>query len=175
MDVNKTLRELAETNIEYVIITGGEPTLQTDLGDVCSVLIDNGYHVTLETNGTIFRDVPSVFVSASPKLKSSYAGDGRELRLHTRMNYFLDSLSKWVKSNDYQLKFVVNDRDDINEIVDIVGEVDASKDKVFLIPQGITSAQFEERRDYIVEFCKTYGFRYGPRLNIDLWGNKRGT
>jgi 7-carboxy-7-deazaguanine synthase len=27
---------------------------------------------------------------------------------------------------------------------------------------------------WIAEICKQRGYRYGPRLHIELWGNKRG-
>jgi 7-carboxy-7-deazaguanine synthase len=31
-----------------------------------------------------------------------------------------------------------------------------------------------ERGLWIVEACKREGFRFSPRLHIDLWGDRRG-
>lgn len=56
-----------DKEIDLVVITGGEPFRQP-LEELCRVLIDNGYKVQIETNGTIFRDVPrEVDIVCSPK------------------------------------------------------------------------------------------------------------
>ena len=51
-----------------VVITGGEPFRQPiDL--LCQQLVDLGYRVQIETNGTIYRDVPpEVEIICSPKV-----------------------------------------------------------------------------------------------------------
>ena len=42
------------------------------------------------------------------------------------------------------------------------------------MPEGITPEALHERGEWIVEYCKRFGYRYGPRLHIDIWGNRRG-
>ena len=174
LDLENTLKELRNTNIRHVVITGGEPILQKDLGEVSGNLLENDYHVTIETNATIYVEVPEdVFMSLSPKLRSSYAGSGNEVRLHERNNHFIEPLRQWVANNDYQLKLVVNNGRDIEEILEIVKQIGASPDRVYLMPQGTTRRQFNERKDLIAGYCKDYGFKYSPRLHIDLWGDRR--
>ena len=176
LDLENTLKELKNTNIRHVVITGGEPTLQRDLEDVSSQLLYNGHHVTVETNATRYVDVSDeTFMSLSPKLRSSYAGSGDELILHEKNNQFIEPLRRWIANHDYQLKFVVNNGNDIEEILEIVEQVGASPDRVYLMPQGITRKQFNDRKDLIVGYCRDNGFMYSPRLHIDLWRNKRKT
>jgi 7-carboxy-7-deazaguanine synthase len=50
----------------WVCLTGGEPMLQ-DIGPLVSALKKVGFHVQIETNGTIFRPVAADRVTVSPK------------------------------------------------------------------------------------------------------------
>lgn len=53
--------------IELIVITGGEPFRQPIEG-LCLKLIQSGYKVQIETNGTLCRDVPAeVDIVCSPK------------------------------------------------------------------------------------------------------------
>jgi len=54
-------------NTSLVVITGGEPFRQS-IGPLCRQCIDLGYKVQIESNGTIYREVPQeVEVVCSPK------------------------------------------------------------------------------------------------------------
>ena len=48
-------------------------------------------------------------------------------------------------------------------------------EKILLMPEGITQEALRARQTWLVEVCKRTGWRYSPRLHIDLFGNKRGT
>lgn len=79
-----TAREILAQLLEYsqcnfVVLTGGEPTLQVDT-DFVDMLHSNGYYVAMETNGT--REVPYNvdWVTASPK--KAYVKEG-SVRLTT--------------------------------------------------------------------------------------------
>jgi 7-carboxy-7-deazaguanine synthase len=39
----------------------------------------------------------------------------------------------------------------------------------------VTRAELDERGPWLVEVCKEHGFRYCPRIHIELYGNRRGT
>ena len=41
-------------------------------------------------------------------------------------------------------------------------------------PEGIEPKVLAERARWLIEICKQEGFRFSPRLHIDLWGNRRG-
>jgi 7-carboxy-7-deazaguanine synthase len=42
------------------------------------------------------------------------------------------------------------------------------------MPEGIDPAVLRERASWLVDICKQEGFRFSPRLHIELWGNRRG-
>src|ERR1700676_3210111 len=58
----------------HVVLTGGEPTLQKELAQLAQRLKEQGHHLTVETNATIFPApaVPLIDLwSLSPKLSSA--------------------------------------------------------------------------------------------------------
>jgi 7-carboxy-7-deazaguanine synthase len=56
-----------------------------------------------------------------------------------------------------------------------VGALDADAGKVILMPEGIDAGVLRERGVWLAEICKREGFRFSPRLHVELWGNRRGT
>jgi 7-carboxy-7-deazaguanine synthase len=74
----------------------------------------------------------------------------------------------------YQLKFVVASPEDMKEIATMIEETGADRSRVVLMPEGTTPEALRERAPWLTEICKREGFRYSPRLHIDLWGNRRG-
>src|SRR5437870_3861131 len=58
----------------HVVLTGGEPTLQKELACLAQLLKQQGHHLTVETNTTIYSEavVPLIDLwSLSPKLSSA--------------------------------------------------------------------------------------------------------
>ena len=43
------------------------------------------------------------------------------------------------------------------------------------MPEGTTVEALANRAEWISEVCKRTGFRYCPRLHVELYGNTRGT
>jgi 7-carboxy-7-deazaguanine synthase len=76
---------------------------------------------------------------------------------------------------DYQLKFVVARPEDIAEVRELVSAFDADAGKVVLMPEGTDAGVLRERGVWLAEICKREGFRFSPRLHVELWGNRRGT
>ncbi len=64
--------------------------------------------------------------------------------------------------------------EDLAEIEETVGMVGAPNSDVILMPEGTDPQTLADRSRWIVEICKQKGFRFSPRLHIDLWGKKRG-
>jgi 7-carboxy-7-deazaguanine synthase len=50
-----------------------------------------------------------------------------------------------------------------------------SPEDVLLMPEGTTEQALAERSSWLSEACKRTGFRYCPRMHIELYGNTRGT
>lgn len=63
-----SLNNLKQQSINLVVITGGEPFRQ-NISPFCQSLLDLGYNVQIETNGTLYRDIPKeVEIICSPKV-----------------------------------------------------------------------------------------------------------
>ena len=50
----------------------------------------------------------------------------------------------------------------------------AARERVILMPEGTDPERLRERGVWLAEICKEEGFRFSPRLHVDLWGNRRG-
>lgn len=60
---------------KLIVITGGEP-LRQPIEALCEALIEQGFIVQLETNGTLFRDLPeAVEIVCSPKVRTKLRTD----------------------------------------------------------------------------------------------------
>jgi 7-carboxy-7-deazaguanine synthase len=134
-------------------------------------------HITVETAGTVYQPVTCDLMSISPKLANSTPLNqegGKWTAQHERLRYQPETLRRLMAEYPYQLKFVVSDPADMKEILEIVGHTRAARDRVILMPEGTDAKTLQERSTWIVDLCKQEGFRYSPRLHVDLFGNKRG-
>jgi len=83
-------------------------------------------------------------------------------------------LRRLIEAYDYQLKFVVAQPDDLDEIRRMLDQLPSDPAKVILMPEGTDPAVLRERGAWLAEIAKREGFRFSPRLHIELWGNRRG-
>lgn len=162
----------------HVVVTGGEPMLAPEIVELCAGLRGIEHHITIETNGTVFKKLECDLMSISPKLANSTPPKkGRGLKVadrHEELRYQPEVLKKLIKHYDYQLKFVVSAKEDLSEIKRMVDEIGAEKNRVLLMPEGTSAKHLQEKSEWIIEACKHFHYRYSPRLHVLLWGNKRG-
>ena len=78
--------------------------------------------------------------------------------------------------SDYQLKFVLTEPKNIEEVKDIVDQLGerVSAEDVFLMPEAVNRRQLSRRSAWLVELCKEHGYRFCWRLQLSLYGNQRG-
>ena len=186
MDLESILEEVESHEADHVVLTGGEPMIHEASVDLLEALDDRGYHTTVETNGTIHRDAPIDLASISPKLESSTptperAPDGTDAgewaERHERDRIDLEALSRLVEEYEFQLKFVVTDAEDMPEILDLLADlrevaaVPIRDDDVLLMPEGATRDRLAQTRTRVADLAMEYGFRYTPRLHVDLWND----
>ena len=164
-------------NCKQIVITGGEPFMQPkDLTILCHRLRQNGKHITIETNGTLFERVEADLLSISPKLENSNPSEfNHHFKQHQRNRINQEVLRQFLDYYNCQLKFVVETERDLFEIHQLETEMQIPTSIIVLMPQGITNDQIQERQNWVVETCKKYGYRYSPRLHVDIWGDTRGT
>lgn len=179
MSVDDLMDRIVSTagRIRHAVITGGEPMLTEAIVELTQRIRERGMHITIETAGTIYRPVACDLMSISPKLANSTPHEregGRWVSRHEERRFQPDVLRRLMAEYEYQLKFVVVDANDLPEIRAIVDTLGATPDRVLLMPEGRTAAIMHERGALVAELCKQEGFRYSPRLHVDLWGDRRG-
>ena len=171
--VDSILAEVLAYPARHVVLTGGEPMLQPQLVPLSRALREAGWHITIETAGTLDADVACDLVSISPKLANSTpAGDWAIRHENTRIN--LPVLRTLLDRYPYQLKFVVANPADLDEICALVASLVAPPGNVILMPEGRDPALLRERSLWLAPLCLEHGFRLSPRLHVDLWGDRRG-
>ncbi len=102
MTVNQIIEKVAEFGCNLVEITGGEPLLQKDTRQLVQTLLDKGFQVLMETNGSldISRIDPACMKIIDIKCPDSGESDQCDLANLQRM------------SSSDQVKFVVSSRQD---------------------------------------------------------------
>ncbi|MFQ5851150.1 MAG: 7-carboxy-7-deazaguanine synthase QueE [Candidatus Binatia bacterium] len=177
--LREILAELRKHPTSCVVVTGGEPLLAGEIEELTARLKREGYHITIETAATIFKPVVCDLISMSPKLSNSTPRrreGGRFARMHEDHRLNLGVVQRFMDQYDYQLKFVVQRKKDFAEIQGILGSLtNVEPARVVIMAQGRTKKELRDRAPWIVEMCKARGFRYTPRLQIDLYGKRRGT
>jgi 7-carboxy-7-deazaguanine synthase len=179
LGLDQIFARLAAFPARHTVVTGGEPLLAPEVEALCRGLRERGQHVTVETAATVFKPVACDLISLSPKLSNSTPHEregGRFALRHDRLRLRPDVIRAFMERSDYQLKFVIDRPGDVDEVRALLDELPGvDRAKVLLMPQGVTREEIAERGPWVAEVCKQEGFRYCPRLHIELYGNRRGT
>ena len=180
MPVPEILKKISQWNCSHIVLTGGEPMIAPDLPELAAALKKQEKHITIETAGTIPPNgIPCDLASISPKLSNSTPPASRDpawAKRHEATRLQPEVISEWIRSYPFQLKFVVSSDNDLLEIKSLLLKLPKIPvDRVLLMPEGIDSKSLASRSPSLVEICKREGFRFCPRLHIELFGHKRGT
>jgi len=178
--VAEIVRRVGEYAATHVVLTGGEPMIMPDVADLCAALKGAGHHLTIETAATVYKPVPVDLASLSPKLSNStpwHRDGGRFAVAHERQRVNVPVIQQFIDAaGDFQLKFVVAAEADLVEIDGLLAQLKRWRPSdVLLMPEGTDAATLRERARWIGDVCKRTGFRYCPRLHVELYGNQRGT
>jgi 7-carboxy-7-deazaguanine synthase len=173
LSLPQILDEVKAHPARHVVVTGGEPMIAPDIIPLTEQLRAAGLHITVETAGTVFKPVACDLMSISPKLSNS-TPEGRWAAQHDRLRIQPDILRELMDRYQYQLKFVIARPEDMEEVRDLVRDLEAERESVILMPEGTDVERLRERGIWLAEICKDEGFRFSPRLHVELWGNQRG-
>jgi 7-carboxy-7-deazaguanine synthase len=173
LTLDQILDEVQAHPALHVVVTGGEPMIQPEIVPLTERLRNIGMHITVETAGTVFQPVACDLMSISPKLSNStprdpWAGQHDRLRIQPGI------LRQLMERYEFQLKFVVEQPEDLDDIRALLDQLDADRESVILMPEGTDPERLRERSRWLAEICKEEGFRFSPRLQVDLWGGRRG-
>jgi organic radical activating enzyme len=169
----------------HLILTGGEPLLGWQ-----KLYIELFNHprmkdlknVTFETNGTQAlnkefehfvrtQDQIRFTFSCSPKLSVSGESWSDAINPNIVKSYYE------LPNSDLYLKFVVNDDVDVDEVSKAHEEFRLSgiKCPVYTMPLGGRFDEYKATTKRVAELAMARGWRYTPRLHVDIFGNAWGT
>jgi 7-carboxy-7-deazaguanine synthase len=173
MPLERILDEARAYPARHAVVTGGEPMIVPEVLPLTQQLREAGFHITIETAGTVFRPVACDLMSISPKLANS-TPEGPWAAQHERLRIQPEVLAELMARYDYQLKFVISRPEDVEEVRTLCQSLVADPARVILMPEGVDAERLRERGLWLAEICKQEGFRFSPRLHVDLYGNRRG-
>jgi 7-carboxy-7-deazaguanine synthase len=163
------------SGVRHVVVTGGEPLLQREIGVLTEGLAAAGLHITMETAGTVDPPFHCDLLSLSPKTANSDpSGAHRDRHRQLRLDG-APTARLLTRFPEHQLKFVVEGADDLPEILEMLAAIgDVEPARVLLMAQGRTVEEVVGRASVVAALCLEHGFRYTPRLHLDLFGGGRG-
>lgn len=172
-------------NDVHLVITGGEPLLGWQM--LYPELLANKRmkdlrNLTFETNGTqhlhddfkyflmdnyhIARE--GITFSVSPKLSAS--GESWEDAVRPEV------IKEYQQVGFTYLKFVIDKQEDFDEVDRAVKEYRrvGFTGPVYVMPVGGTDAAYFSNTKHIADEALARGYRYSPRLHVDIWSNGWG-
>jgi 7-carboxy-7-deazaguanine synthase len=160
MSVSEILAKVKEYETHFVCVTGGEPLYQEESVKLIDELLRAGFHVTVETNGSIsLEDLPcsmNMMISMDLKCPSS--------NMHEQM----DLTNLELLSPIDQLKFVVANREDMMYAAKILKDHKIECNVIFTPVGGLA---LEPVADFVLK--KRLNVRVLPQLHKLIWGDKR--
>ena len=173
----------------HLVITGGEPFLayQQLYPEMIQQCRDRGLrNLTFETNGTqslydnvheyLFeeftrygRDYDRLTFSVSPKLPCS--GESWDKAINPKI------IKDYENVGMTYLKFVVGNEQDLRDVDRAVEEFRSAGfgGPVYLMPIGGVPGVYNLNTQEVAKLAMKRGYRYSPRLQVDIWRNAGGT
>ena len=175
----------------HFIITGGEPMLwqretqqllrQPEFNDLKNLTIETNCTQPFKedfdkflhglVSGDYTKEPVHITWSTSPKLSISGEKWERAIRPDVAKQYAS------IPNTHLYYKFVVQDEQDLDEVNrarDAYQKADVDAD-IYLMPMGATQEGQAKTAGQVAEMAMKHGFKYSPRLHVDLFGNKWGT
>ena len=171
---------------QHLILTGGEPLLGWQ--KQYPALLEEIYSrnmgltdLTFETNGTqaisgeLRMGLSKLFnqhmlqttFSVSAKLPVSGESWDVAIRPEIVVDY------KTIPGSQVYLKFVVATDEDLQDVNKAVAQYRSAgfNGSVYLMPVGGTEESYFKNNKQVAELALQHGYRYSPRLQVDLWKN----
>lgn len=174
IEVEEVFKQIKSRSLSHVVITGGEPLLQPfDILMLLRLLdadTSRRWTVEFETAGTLppvdNRDLAlKLYYTVSPKLASS----GNSMRMRRRLEH-LNELA----GEDSVFKFVVCSSKDLDEVDELVRLIGIEPSRVYLMAEGIDAETINRGTGKLMRDAVVRGFNLTTRLQVLMYGNKRG-
>ncbi len=154
-----------------LVVTGGEPLLQQrQLVPLLERLKVSAFWIEVETNGTILPGEKLQTLvdhwSVSPKLENS--GNPAPARENPEAYRLFRDLPS------AHFKYVIERAGDLAELRSLVEKYNLSREKVVLMPQAQDRDTLIEKSRWLIDICKSEGYLFSTRLQVLVWGDRRG-
>lgn len=154
--------EVAQQNVPFVLLTGGEPLLQPAAIPLLQKLVDDGFEVALETSGAVSTEHVPPEVSVILDVKTPDSGE------HHRMVW--SNLSR-LRPHD-EVKFVLCSEDDYVFAKDLIAKERLHDTCPVLFSPETTSLSPTTLADWMVRDRLPVRFQF--QLHRMLWGDVTG-
>ncbi|MGD8786164.1 MAG: 7-carboxy-7-deazaguanine synthase QueE [Phycisphaerales bacterium] len=173
--IDTIIQSIQQWTCKFIVITGGEPMINSDLPNLTRQFKDAGKHITIETAGiAYYPDMACDLMSISPKLSNSIPDDAKLAAAHKDSRLDIAVLQELIDKYEYQLKFVVDSQDDLSEIQETIEKIgNINIEKVMLMPQAVTRDELLAKSSMVADMCKQTGFAFSQRLQVMLWNNQK--
>lgn len=158
---------------EGVVITGGEPLLQTEaVVELIDALRADDHRaiVDIESNGSIVPSDELIeridYFVISPKL--AHAGNDQTVALKP------EALRRYAELPSASYKFVCTTAADVDAAAKLSAAYNFAPQRIYIMPEGTTSEAILARGPQLIDSVIKHGFNYSDRLHIHLFGQKRG-
>ncbi len=179
MEIEEILERIkglsSETGCRRVCLTGGEPLIQGDAQNLSRRILEAGYHLTLETNGSIplspfirgIQNMQRKNLLISMDIKCPSSGEEGKMRF--------DNIPLLTPMD--QLKFVVLDRKDLSYAFDVIRGYKIAC-PVIIQPVFSDDRPAQEIAGLAEAFLHTLppgDIRFMLQIHKFIWGNRKGT
>ena len=158
---------------EGVVITGGEPLLQTEaVVELIDALRADDHRaiVDIESNASIVPSDDLIdridYFVISPKLAHSGNDDAVALKP--------EALRRYAELVSASYKFVCKSAADVDAVAKLAATYSFAPQRIYIMPEGTTSEALLARGPQLIDAVIKHGFNYSDRLHIHLFGQKRG-
>jgi len=158
MSDSEIIDKISEFNCNRVCITGGEPLLQ-DIYPLCKALKFKGFHIKLETNGSMPLKC-KYFDIIDMDIKTPSSGESERM---------IFSNIKRLRKRD-ELKFVISNREDYEYSKGIIERFEPECNVIFQPSYNVLSLR--DLAEWII--ADKVNARLGIQLQKLLWGERRG-
>jgi 7-carboxy-7-deazaguanine synthase len=159
MSLDDIMKKVKQMKCSHVCLTGGEPLAQKDAAKLIQMILGDGYHLVIETNGAMsLDDLPCVEnLSISMDIKCPSSGESEKM--------LFENIE--ILGPTDQLKFIIQDDADYKYAKGIM-EKYSPKCEVILTPVG-----GKDLRDLAEKVLKDgLNVRVLPQLHKFIWGDE---
>ena len=159
MTLEAILEKVKQFRCRHVCLTGGEPMAQKDAPKLIEMLLDEGYHLVLESNGAMPLDeLPCVEnLTISMDIKCPSSGESEKM--------LFENLE--VLGPTDQLKFIISDDKDYEYAKEVLGKY-SPKCEVILTPVG--GKDLKALAEKVLK--EGLDARVLPQLHKFIWGDE---